>query len=230
MEDGKPPQPGGVIFPTWTTLVKRPRAQQVGHRFHVGESPGPPDFSEVIDLFHRYRQRQQAANDVNIDWIFEAEKRLDQAAMIVDSVEAMLRRDRRLNQIRQAQPDEAKRARLRELQYRRARHIELACEMFYYVAFRFQIILRDTLKVGYDPVGIRDVRNQLIEHPEGNNSRASGQSFLYGNDLPWGPIIKPFGPRATPGFHDDGLYVNARQAIDRLRDILLRLLPGEAET
>ena len=88
-------------------------------------------------------------------------------------------------------------------------------EAFYYFAFRLRQIVRKTLNRKFDPIGVRNIRNHLIEHPI-----VSNYNFAYGSDLDFGPVVKPYGSRPEP-IHDDGLYRNAQEVIDKL----LRLLP-----
>jgi hypothetical protein len=93
--------------------------------------------------------------------------------------------------------------------------VELLSEAFYYFAWRFRELLTrfpDFKK--FDPRGIREVRHDLLEHPE-KTSKALNPNFMYGHDLPDGPVLKPFGSRQTD-VHDRGLYVNAQELLDEL--------------
>ena len=100
-----------------------------------------------------------------------------------------------------------------------ATEIELLTESFYYVAFRLEGLLGDKLKLMYRPKKIRRVRNQLIEHPEKAHGPVN-PNFTFGSDLETGPIIKQFGERGEDAHNDEGLYVNAGEAIERLAAIL----------
>ena len=106
---------------------------------------------------------------------------------------------------------------------RRLLQVELTtlCESFYYLAFRVSSI------VGFECVCIRNVRKRLIEHPEGEDSRAVHWNFWLGVEMVDGPVIKPFGsrttnPRHTPGLTDKGLYSNAREFVGAITQWLTR--------
>lgn len=122
--------------------------------------------------------------------------------------------------------------------------LRILMEAFYHCAWRLIVLLdhRDEPLVGVKGLrrmapGVRDVRNQLIEHPEGEASRVFAQSFSYG-DLD-GPKIKsvrqgktvfaddgsPLSSleHADPSRHDwfdRGLYANARELVDALGSML----------
>lgn len=89
---------------------------------------------------------------------------------------------------------------------------------------------------------MRNVRNQLIDHPEGKESRIFAQSFSYGG--PEGPKLKSVRQGETvyagdgsplssleaadPAQHDwvdGGLYVNAAEMVKALGGMLSKPLP-----
>jgi hypothetical protein len=88
-------------------------------------------------------------------------------------------------------------------------------EAFYYFAFR----ARDALEaipncdLMFDPVGVRHVRNHLIEHSD----RPHGLLVSWWTfDIPEGLILQPGGVVGQKGWKDDGLYPNAAEFIEKL--------------
>ncbi len=104
--------------------------------------------------------------------------------------------------------------------------VEMLTEAFYYFAFRFREVIRSVPGFKkFEAVGIRDVRNHLIEHPERQSKVLSG-SFQHGGSE--GPVLKPIRPEAQQGiFVDRGLFVNAAEMHDDLMRRLSRLLASE---
>ncbi|MBK9169469.1 MAG: hypothetical protein IPM24_18680 [Bryobacterales bacterium] len=72
---------------------------------------------------------------------------------------------------------------------------------------------------GFKCQGVRNVRNQLIEHPEGGNSRVLIQSW--GSRSARGPVLKAarYGEQEHI-FPDQGLYVNAEEFRTNLTAVL----------
>lgn len=101
--------------------------------------------------------------------------------------------------------------------------LELYGEAFYFFAWRIRDVLRQIEGFGrFDPVGVRDVRNWLIEHPEqgkaGKPQRGvMARTFIF--DLPQGLILKPYGGGAGR-VYDRGLFPNAGEFVS---DLLPRL-------
>lgn len=187
-------------------------------RVAFSDSPaGPPDFSSVVERFRKFRTTRFIAKDPNCAWIAEAEKRLDQMAMLIKRVDVLQRRDRRIDRRRVWPAPNATNTKIEAVRNRLADEIELATESFYYFGFRFQDILKTILKISYEPKGIRQVRHDLIEHAQ--RAGADDQTFVYGLDMNWGPVIKPFGERRND-VQDAGLYVNAVEAIRDLERAL----------
>ena len=93
-------------------------------------------------------------------------------------------------------------------------------ECFYYISFRTRTLLRSVPGLAsFDCPGIRDVRNHLIEHPEGKSSGVLENSFSWGRS--YGPVIKSR-RRDTMVFMDKGLYVNYLEFQDLLCEKLLK--------
>jgi len=109
--------------------------------------------------------------------------------------------------------------------------VRMFAEAFYYFAGRLRSILKHKDKScpflsSFECPGVRDVRNLLIEHPEGQNSRAFTWSWTVGG--PNGPVLKVHreaDEQLAPG--DRGLNVNAQELCDnldaKLEDALHRL-------
>jgi len=97
-------------------------------------------------------------------------------------------------------------------------------EAFYYIGSRIRGILNNGALPGlasFECPGVRNVRNKLLEHPDGKDSGVLLQSFGYGGDS--GPRIKALrrvGQENT--FPDAGLYGNAREFKEALEHLLLR--------
>ena len=105
-------------------------------------------------------------------------------------------------------------AHLKEIMPLRIHEIEIRVltEAFYYCAGRARTVLRDVYPgLGtFEAEGVRDVRNQLLEHPEGKNSTVIENGTSFGFDC--GPVIK--GVRRADKVHifpDKGLYINAQE-------------------
>jgi hypothetical protein len=181
-----------------------------------------PDFQGARTLFAAFRYRRQQAKDPNSDWIAEADKRLEQLEWIIQHVDALQNEHDALLDRQWIQTSADDQAQRRDRRDQIVIEVELLVEAFYYFAWRFKTIVGDEpgldgLK-GFDPIGVRDVRNLLIEHAF--KSKASNSNFTFGREISFGPVIKPFGSRLANRVgkepHDKGLYVNAREFIKKL--------------
>lgn len=90
---------------------------------------------------------------------------------------------------------------------------------FYQTAFR---IIKITEKIPhlnkFTSNGVRDIRNHLIEHPEGKASRITFNSFSYSkND---GPYIKGVRRNNEINFMDRGFKVNSQEFISNFTKVL----------
>ena len=98
--------------------------------------------------------------------------------------------------------------------------IRLLTEAFYHFAGRLRSIIRHKeqpcpLLTSFECAGVRDVRNKLLEHPEGRDSRIFNWSWTVGN--PEGPILKVHRePHEVAVFPDRGLYANAQELKENL--------------
>ena len=111
--------------------------------------------------------------------------------------------------------------------------IELFTESFYYLAHRTKVILTNEkfpfpgLEL-FECVGVRDARNQLIEHPEKKkHSQVFTQNFgLIGDQ---GPTLKPDRPEGQENiFPDAGLEANTLEFKDNLEKLLDRVLAQDS--
>jgi hypothetical protein len=90
---------------------------------------------------------------------------------------------------------------------------KILTEAFYNGAWRILTITKHwehpLPEISFDSARVRNVRNQLIEHPE-KNDRIFAQSFASGNET--GPVLKSYRPAGQPTtYQDEGLYVNAAE-------------------
>ena len=183
-------------------------------------------FREARRLFGRYRHQRRGADADRSNLIAEAHKRLEQLEWLVLRISTLQTRDGRNDRWTFkpgisdaiARTEHERRGRQRR---RLGFEIELLSESFYYLAWRLrQIVVRLPGFKSLGATGIRDVRNHLLEHPE-KFSKALNPNFMYGLDLPNGPVLKPFGARQG-AIHDRGLYANASELIDEMLNRLRR--------
>lgn len=90
--------------------------------------------------------------------------------------------------------------------------IEMLTESFYYFGFRARGVIRDSLDgiKNFECKGIRNVRNHLVEHPEGKSSTVTENGFGLG--LEHGPVLKAIRSDGKEKIHNDqGLFVNAAE-------------------
>lgn len=166
-----------------------------------------PDFSEARSLFATYWHRRQVANSSNDDDDFfaEAEKRLDQLDTIVRRIVLLEREhdriDRRIEKERSPLRQRAGMPRYNLTTTSIDIEVELLIEAFYYFAWRFVHIIRRVAFKTFNPKGVRDVRNHLVQHPDK--------------------------PNHSVEIHDRGLFVNAQELIDQL---VHRLRTAERES
>ena len=106
--------------------------------------------------------------------------------------------------------------------------MKLLAEAFYYFAGRVRSILRHKSQplpglASFECEGVRNVRNKLLEHPEGADSQVFIQSWAW--SAPRGPVLKAarYGGQESL-FPDLGLYANAEEFRTNLNQILRRAL------
>jgi hypothetical protein len=147
----------------------------------------------------------------------EARQRLEQMLYALQRVRALERRHAALEAnvaTWVAPPDDRT---VMVLQARRGRirkAMLFYAEAFYYFGHRATKSIQTAWSRGFKAVGVRDVRNWLIEHPE-----VVHRNFLWGR--PQGVVLKPYRrPGDSTAHRDAGLYPNADEFID---DLLPRL-------
>jgi len=78
----------------------------------------------------------------------------------------------------------------------------------------------------FEAAGVWNVRNHLIEHPEGRASRVLSRSFSFGGAH--GPVVKAIRETAETAHPDAGLYANAQEFADNLEATLASALTALA--
>ena len=137
----------------------------------------------------------------------EAEERLGQLDFLIDRITELQNR---------AAESELESALRDDLRFQ----LKLSAESFYYFAARLtKILQRFPHLKNFDPPGVRDVRNHLIEHPD----KASGvtqQNWSFGGEA--GPAFKNIRrPNQKHVPIDRGLFINAGELRDNLERRLL---------
>tara|TARA_B110000503_G_C7146162_1_gene413072 strand:+ start:602 stop:985 length:384 start_codon:yes stop_codon:yes gene_type:complete len=101
---------------------------------------------------------------------------------------------------------------------------KLFSEMFYYKGFRLRNIIRYSGGLGkaFECVGIRNVRNLLIEHPE-KSDLVYIHSFALGI-AEIGPVLKSGKPQNDIKFKDSGLVKNALEFKNNFENLLTDFL------
>lgn len=98
--------------------------------------------------------------------------------------------------------------------------VQMDVETFYRIAGRVRTAARKLPGLdGFDPPGVRDVRNHLIEHTEGKGSRVFGGGISVGGGV--GAVLKPMRRAGSPdGYRDRGLYPNLLEFTQEFRTAL----------
>ncbi len=104
--------------------------------------------------------------------------------------------------------------------------MQIFTESFYYFAFRARTVIRALpgLK-NFECVGVRNVRNKLIEHAERADSQIMGISFGWGSTR--GPIVKAHRSADKKDLWvDQGLFVNSDEFSQNLEITIARASAG----
>lgn len=181
-----------------------------------------------FDEYYRWMDKahQGKLNDQGID----VRKRIVQVRLVLQLLNAALAESREINELADNAanavegaddpwaPLKARAAALKPHD-RRQRElmdlVELYSETFYWIAGR-AIKAANSLPglKSLSAPGVRDARNQLIEHPEGQASRVFNGGFGYGK--PRGPVLAAARSDETPDvWPDAGLFVNADEFSNR---------------
>lgn len=208
-------------------------------------------FKATITLFDEYYRRLDAQNaqGFNRDLGCEVRERLQQLDYIVDRVQTLeaesesalkrsgdalrshveLLKEKGIPFEQVPAPPEVKITKAEsEVCERAFFEIRLLTEAFYYIAARVRAILchKKSPLPGlskFECVGVRDVRNKLLEHTEGKDSQVFIQSFGFGGAN--GPVLKAIRYSGQESiFPDAGLYKNATEFRDNLEKHLQKVL------
>lgn len=196
------------------------------------------ELQSTIKLFEDYvvAARQKDTSAVHFELAVEAVERLKQLDLLLTRVAAIQRHVTTGQNLRVRDfllPVEATSVGSETMEEGRVIaeaffHARLYTETFYYLAFRFRQILTTQNKAtkiyalphleNFEAAGIRDVRNHLLEHPEGRTSQVFSQDdSLGGLD---GPKLKI--DASGPAHVDRGLFVNAAEFKQSLETLLAR--------
>jgi hypothetical protein len=162
-------------------------------------------FAEIQQLFDEYygKERDRGGDEL-FDWMIEATERLKQLVHILTRLEA-------LQAYRDEDPADRDRDEWTEMQ--------TYTEAFYWIAFRLQHVMEKLPGLSFKAVGVRDVRNHLLEHPE---KKDSGVIFgVIGLQADVGPVIKARRRLGTDAkWTDAGLKPNAEEYALKLERVL----------
>jgi hypothetical protein len=187
-------------------------------------------YPELITLFKNYSDLIQGNDDsrnyAREDLVAEVMERLQQLAYIVQNlheIDIQYGKKVIITKINDDGEEE-----LYNAMFERDQHLlfvmRLLTESFYYFAFRVRQILKNKVHQfphlkSFDPTGVRNVRNQLIEHPEGKDSLIFNRTFSWSQDS--GMLLKS-GRHLWEHdkFVDVGLKVNANEFCENLYSLL----------
>jgi hypothetical protein len=195
--------------------------------------------TELVEKFSKYLalvdQAEGISNPARNDLAAEAIERLNQLAFIgiqlqeIDKQFGIMVMVTKTNEQGEVEHYNAAHERDEQLRFT----MRLLTESYYYFAFRLRKLLRNKTHpfpgLGtFDCLGVRDVRNHLIEHPEGATSRIFNRTFSWTKES--GMHLKT-GRQAWEGdaFSDAGFVANSYEfnknlslALDRACEQLIR--------
>ena len=190
-------------------------------------------FEEVKSHFQDFSNKRNldSAGDIESEYRIEAIQRLAHLEFIVSRIRQLSQRTPASDMVAEAEYTQmSKGADLQDLHqflYKvtplRLNEIEIMVltEAFYYCASRARQVIRKLPGLGsFEAIGVRDVRNKLLEHPEGKDSEVIENGFSVCFER--GPIIK--GVRRVDKvnvFPDAGLYPNCQEFVANLKAVLL---------
>jgi hypothetical protein len=183
-------------------------------------------FAKLVTLFDQYCELLDAVeptqDGARADLAAEVRERLEQLAFIADQLGDINSQFRvavmvtKINEKGEAEYYNAAPERDEHLRF----VMRLLTEAFYYFAFRTRQILRNDIHRfsglrTFDCPGVRDVRNHLIEHPEGAHSRIFNRTFAWAMES--GMRLKAGRHEwENSAFHDAGFNANAAEFADQL--------------
>lgn len=195
--------------------------------------------SELVDKFRKYiallAQAEGETNQARNDLASEAVERLNQLAFISEQLQVT---DKQFGTVlmvsrtnEQGEIEHYNAAPERDEQLRFT--MRLLTESYYYFAFRLRQLVRNDIHPfrglsKFDCIGVRDVRNHLIEHPEGASSRIFNRTFSWTKET--GMQLKTGRhPEEKKTFSDPGFIFNSNEfnqnlslALDRACEQLIR--------
>lgn len=217
------------IIPSYRPLVPTPLSDFQS----AALSKDAPDLGETVRLALEYNARVFNAGFVpeTLDYAQEAVERLQQLNFLLQSVYVQ---QEVFTTFLEWAPHEVDTGSVTNpdalYNHEHARFlVNSYTETFYYLAHRLHTVLKNGHNLlpfitGFSQaVGVRTVRNQLIEHPEGSNSRITDRRWVYSSQA--GPQVKaarrPDQPRHA---QDPGLYLNAAELKDKVDRVFKRAL------
>lgn len=206
-------------------------------------------FESVIEKFNRYLAKMDAEKPANFneDLASEVRKRLEQLDFLYKFIMEKHERymdlswkefDGDLDALKEKVREAGGSITIRKSDERIEMEplifeIELFTESFYYFAHRIKKILTNPSfpfpgLESFECAGVRDARNQLIEHPEKKkHSQVLTQSFQVGGEQ--GPTLKPVRPEGKEEVSlDAGLEANTIEFKDNLEGLLDRALTQDS--
>lgn len=183
-------------------------------------------YQTLVSLFDQYYQLldivEPPQDGARADLAAEVRERLAQLAFITGQLEqinsqfGIMAMTTRTNDRGETEHYSATAERDEQLRF----VMRLLTETFYYFAFRARQILRNDVHRfsglrGFDCPGVRDVRNHLIEHPEGSHSRIFNRTFSWAMES--GMQLKSARQDwEGSAFIDAGFNANAEEFANRL--------------
>jgi hypothetical protein len=196
-------------------------------------------FESVLEKFEKYLDKMEAENPAtfNLELAMEVKKRLEQLDYLYKLVMEKHSRYMDLNWVEYRHIESLRdliresggsitvtkskeRLEMDELIF----EIETFTESFYYLAGRMRTLLRHASEPlpglrSFECAGARDVRNKLLEHVEGSDSRVFLQSFGVGGEQ--GPTLKVQRHAGQETiFPDAGLEANAAEIKNNFENLL----------
>jgi hypothetical protein len=177
----------------------------------------PAMFDAIIPILDQYTDKYGHEKGYEVHLAAEVKVRLAELQFIIDRVH-VVETDGEVSAIRSVQAAVKNNPAQAFEVFNRAigemsTEAKILTEAFYNNAWRIRQVIIHRKKplpgVKFESVGVREVRNELMEHPE-KGDEIFAQSFSSGG--PEGPVLKGYRPAGTARtFQDRGLYVNAEE-------------------
>lgn len=188
--------------------------------------------AKAIEVFGAYLKRLDSIHPSLIEQATDAKKRLKQSRLVLLRVNDLLAESRAASKLTdvdlELQERDGVEAAVADWRARtdngatvvevmkNSEWIELLCEQFYWVSFRARSAVRHLpLLDKFEAIGVRNNRNQLIEHTEGRQSRIFNGGFGFGGEQ--GPVLACMRLDSAPdSWRDAGLFRNVEEFSDNL--------------